>query len=44
MPAETVPVVAAIVGAFATFILVVGGVSLWTFIPDRKSRDHRTAL
>lgn len=34
MPAEAVPVVAAVVAVFATFMVVVGGVSIWTNLGD----------
>lgn len=39
MPPSTVPFIAAIVGAFAVFIVVVGGVSIWTGLPSRRSGD-----
>jgi hypothetical protein len=39
MPEAAVPVVAAIVGLFAVFMVVVGGVSLWSNLPDRTPRD-----
>lgn len=37
MPEYVVPVVAAICAAFLLFIIVVGGVSIWTYLPDRKN-------
>lgn len=36
MPASAVPVVAA---AFSLFIVVVGGVSIWTCLPARPQDD-----
>lgn len=39
MPEAAVPVVAAIVGLFAVFMVVVGGVSVWSNLPDRTPRD-----
>jgi len=39
MPPSAVPIVAAIVAAFAVFIIVVGGVSIWTWLPSRKAGD-----
>lgn len=36
MPEAAIPVVAAIVGLFAVFMIVVGGVSVWTNLPDGK--------
>jgi hypothetical protein len=36
MPESAVPVVIAIVGLFSVFMLVVGGVSIWSNLPDRK--------
>jgi hypothetical protein len=40
MPESAVPVVAAIVLAFLTFIVVVGGVSIWTWLPARREGDQ----
>lgn len=39
MPEYAVPVVVAICAAFSLFITVVGGVSVWTNLPDRKEPD-----
>ena len=39
MPATAVPVVAAIIAAFAFFIIAVGGASLWTSLPGRLHQD-----
>jgi len=39
MPEYAVPVVVAICAAFSLFIIVVGGVSVWTNTPDRNRRD-----
>lgn len=36
MPESAVPVVIAIVGLFSVFMLVVGGVSIWSNLPDGK--------
>lgn len=36
MPESAVPIVIAIVALFAVFMLVVGGVSIWSNLPDRK--------
>lgn len=36
MPASAVPFVVAIVLAFLTFIVVVGGVSIWSEWPQRR--------
>jgi hypothetical protein len=46
MPDSAVPFIIAIVAAFSVFIGVVGGVSIWTYIPVRndsgpKSPDDR---
>ncbi len=35
MPAESLPFVAAVGAAFSLFIVVVGGVSIWTNLPSR---------
>jgi len=39
MPESAVPVIVAICAAFALFIIVVGGVSVWTHLPDRRKPD-----
>lgn len=39
MPPSAVPFIAAIVAAFAVFIVVVGGVSIWTGLPARRTGD-----
>lgn len=39
MPPSAVPFIAAIVAAFAVFIVVVGGVSIWTSLPSRWTDD-----
>lgn len=39
MPADVVPYIIAICAVFSLFILVVGGVSVWTYLPDRNERD-----
>lgn len=39
MPPSAVPVVAAIIAAFSVFIVVVGGVSLWSALPSRRPGD-----
>jgi hypothetical protein len=36
MSSSAVPVVATIVAAFLLFIVVVGGVSIWTSLPSHK--------
>lgn len=38
MPESAVPIVVAICIAFSLFIFVVGGVSIWTALPDRKDK------
>lgn len=38
MPADAVPVVAAVCAAFSLFIVVVGGVSVWVNLPS-SGRD-----
>lgn len=35
MPASAVPFIVAIVAAFLLFIGVVGGVSIWTYLPSK---------
>jgi len=37
MPASAVPFIIAIVLMFSFFIAVVGGVSVWTYLPDRRT-------
>lgn len=39
MPATVAPVVIAICAVFSLFILVVGGVSVWSSLPDRDKQD-----
>lgn len=39
MSPSAIPFVAAIVAAFALFIVVVGGVSIWTGQPSRRTDD-----
>jgi len=39
MPESAVPIIVAICAAFSLFIIVVGGVSVWTNIPDHKKPD-----
>lgn len=39
MPESAVPIVVAICAAFSLFIVVVGGVAIWTDLPDRKKPD-----
>ena len=41
MPADAVPFVVAIVAFFATFIIAVGGVSLWVALPTPEGRTRR---
>lgn len=36
MPADSVPFIIAVLLFFATFMVVVGGVSIWTYLPRRK--------
>jgi len=38
MPDSAVPIVVAICIAFSVFILVVGGASVWTALPDREDK------
>ncbi len=38
MPAAAMPALI-IVAVFAVFIVVVGGVSIWTYLPSRDDRD-----
>lgn len=39
MSHSAVPFIAAIVAAFAVFIVVVGGVSIWSNMPSRRTGD-----
>ena len=41
MPADAVPYVTAIVAFFATFIVAIGGASLWVSMPTPKSRTRQ---
>lgn len=41
MPAHVIPFVAAIVAFFGTFIVVIGGASLWVAIPTPAGRTRR---
>lgn len=41
MPATAIPVLAAVVAAFAFFIIAVGGASIWTSSPGRPGEDRR---
>jgi heme/copper-type cytochrome/quinol oxidase subunit 4 len=36
MPAESIPVLAFIIAAFGVFIVTVGGVWIWTNLPDKQ--------
>jgi hypothetical protein len=36
MPIEAIPVVAAVITAFSIFIVVVGGVAIWSQWPKRN--------
>lgn len=36
MPPDAVPFVVAVIVAFLVFIVVIGGVSIWTHWPDRR--------
>lgn len=38
MPTEAVPVIAVVIAVFATFMVVVGGVSIWTNLGDRSDQ------
>ena len=33
---QAIPVIAAVIAAFIIFIVVVGGVSIWTNLPDKR--------
>lgn len=39
MPESAIPVVVAVIAFFAAFMGVIGSVSIWTYLPDRKTRD-----
>jgi hypothetical protein len=39
MPPSAIPFIVAIVAAFAVFIVVVGGVSIWSGLPSRGTGD-----
>lgn len=39
MPQSAIPVIVAIVAAFSLFIVVIGGVSIWSEQPTRKQPD-----
>jgi hypothetical protein len=41
MPADAVPFVAAVCVAFSLFIVVVGGVSTWVNLSDRRDGSPR---
>ena len=41
MPAQVIPFVAAIVAFFATFMIAVGGASLWVALPTPKGRTRQ---
>lgn len=43
MPASAIPFVGAVIGAFAFFIIVVGGAAIWTSMPGplRGASDER---
>lgn len=36
MPAEAIPFVASVIAAFVLFMVVVGGVAIWSSIPSRE--------
>ncbi len=36
MPESAIPVIAAIVGLFSLFMIVVGGVSVWSNLPGKR--------
>lgn len=40
MPQSAIPVLVAIVAMFSVFILVVGGVSIWTYLPARRDDEN----
>lgn len=39
MPAEAIPVVAVVVAVFASFMVVVGGVSIWCNLGDKADQS-----
>lgn len=39
MPVSTIPIVAAVIGAFSAFIIVIGGAAVWTAMPGHPHRD-----
>lgn len=39
VPQSAIPVVIAVVALFAVFMGVIGTVSIWSNLPDRKTRD-----
>jgi hypothetical protein len=43
MPASAIPFVSAVIGAFAFFIIIVGGAAFWTSMPGplRRNVDQR---
>lgn len=41
MPAQVVPFVVAVIAFFATFIVAIGGASLWTALPTPKGRTRQ---
>lgn len=42
MPADAIPFVIAVVAFFATFIVAVGGTSLWIALPTPKGHSRRS--
>ena len=38
MPQSAIPVVVAVIAFFGVFMGVIGSVSIWTYLPDRKPR------
>ena len=38
MPASAIPIVGAVIGAFAAFIIIVGGAAVWTAMPGPLRR------
>lgn len=41
MPQSELPYLAAVITAFSVFIVVVGGVSIWTCLPTRDDGDQK---
>ena len=41
MPAHVIPFVVAIIAFFATFIVAIGGASLWVALPTPKGRTRQ---